>query len=425
MRIAIIAFGSRGDVQPYIALGKGLHAAGHDVRFVTHEDFEALVRGQGLAYWPARGSVQAVLETEEMRKLVEKGNFIAITRATAKQAQLAALQWAEDGLAACQGTELIIAGVGGLFVGLALAEKLSLPLIPAYVFPFTPTQAFPSILLPDGAARLKGPLAAMSHHLTQQMIWQGSRVADTMAREQVLHLPAAPFMGPFKSKHMQHSPTLYGFSPSVIPKPADWGENIHVTGYWFLDEDMSWTPPPELINFLDRGPAPIYVGFGSMGSRKPEETADMVLQALTQTQQRAVLVSGWGGLRKAALPDTVYMADAIPHAWLFPRVAAVVHHGGAGTVAAGLRAGVPSIVIPFFGDQPFWGRHIAALGVGPDPIPRASLSAERLTHAIQQAVMDTAMRNKAAELGNKIRKQDGVGQAIQRIERFGARIAKA
>ena len=125
MRITIIALGSRGDVQPYIALGKGLHQAGHDVRFVTHEDFEGLVRGQGLAYWPARGSVQAILETDEMRGLVEKGNFIAITRATAKQAQLAARQWAVDGLAACQGTELIIAGVGGLFVGLALAEKLS------------------------------------------------------------------------------------------------------------------------------------------------------------------------------------------------------------------------------------------------------------------------------------------------------------
>jgi len=221
MRIAIIAFGSRGDVQPYIALGKGLHEAGHDVRFVTQEDFEGLVRNQGLAYWPAQGSVQAVLETEEMRKLVEKGNFIAITRATAKQAQLAALQWAEDGLAACQGTELIIAGVGGLFVGLALTEKLSLPLLPAYVFPFTPTRSFPSILLPAGASRLKGPFAAMSHHLTQQMIWQGSRVADTMARAQVLHLPAAPFMGPFTSKQLQHAPTLYGFSPSVLPKPAD------------------------------------------------------------------------------------------------------------------------------------------------------------------------------------------------------------
>jgi len=192
-----------------------------------------------------------------------------------------------------------------------------------------------------------------------------------------------------------------------------------------LDENTSWTPPPALMDFLDRGPAPIYVGFGSMGSRKPEETADMVLQALAQTQQRAVLISGWGGLRKAALPDTVYMADSIPHAWLFPRVATVVHHGGAGTVAAGLRAGVPSIVIPFFGDQPFWGRQIAALGVGPDLIPRASLSAERLAHAIQQAVTDTAMRSKAAELGNTIRQEDGVGEAIRHIEHFGGRLTVA
>jgi hypothetical protein len=235
VRIAITAFGSRGDVQPYIALAKGLHVAGHDVRLVTHEDFEALVKEHGVEYWPARGSVQAVVETEEMRKLMAKGNFIAISRATAKHAQRAAVQWAQDGLAACEGRELIIAGVGGLFSGLALAEKLSLPFLQAHVFPFTPTKTFPSVLLPPGAPRLGGAFASLSHRLTQQMMWQGSRTADALARQQVLGLPTAPFFGPFNSERLRRGPVLYGFSPSVLPKPADWGDDIHVTGYWFLD----------------------------------------------------------------------------------------------------------------------------------------------------------------------------------------------
>ncbi len=425
MRIAIIAFGSRGDVQPYVALGKGLHGAGHDVRLVTHEDFEGLVREHGLDYWLARGSVQKAIDTDEMRRLIEQGNFIKITRATSKLAQQATLQWAEDGLVACQDRELIIAGVGGLFIGFALAEKLSIPFLQAYVFPFTPTKAFPSVLLPANAPRLPGPMVAMSHYLTQQMMWQGSRTADGLARRQVLHLPAAPFMGPFKSKRLQRSPILYGFSPSVLPKPADWGEDVHVTGYWFLDEPDEWTQPLALIEFLQRGPAPVYVGFGSMGSRKPEETADIVLQALVQTGQRAILSSGWGGLHAESLPESVFMLKAIPHAWLFPRVAAVVHHGGAGTTAAGLRAGVPTIVVPFFGDQPFWGRRVAALGVGPEPIARQALTAERLAQAIQRAVTNPTMRHKAAELGAKIRAENGVAAAVQHIERFGKRIAAA
>jgi UDP:flavonoid glycosyltransferase YjiC (YdhE family) len=159
-----------------------------------------------------------------------------------------------------------------------------------------------------------------------------------------------------------------------------------------------------------------------MSNRNPEETADLILQALAQTQQRAILLSGWDGLRKANLPDTVFMGDVIPHSWLFSRVAAVVHHGGAGTTAAGLRAGVPSIIIPFFADQPFWGHRVAELGVGPEPIPRQQLTVERLAEAIQRAVTDQTMRQRAADLGAKIRNEDGIARAvaiIQEIEKRG------
>ena len=415
MRIACVALGTRGDVQPYVALGKGLRQAGHVLRLVTHQNFEGLVNSHGLEFWPVKGNVQEVMDTKEMRELLAKGNFIAITSRTAKEAQRAAIHWANDALAACQGMDLIIAGVGGVFIALSIAEKLGLPLLQAYLVPFTPTKDFPSVLLPVSLPRLGGSLNYASHHLTRQMMWQGFRAADKSARQQVLGLSAASFWGPYRSERFQQYPILYGFSPSVIPKPSDWDEMTHVTGYWFLESESDWTPPPTLVEFLQNGPPPVYIGFGSMSNRSPEETTALVLQALAQTQRRAIMLSGWGGLQKANLPDTVFMMDSIPHSWLFPRVAAVVHHGGAGTTAAGLRAGVPSIITPFFGDQFFWGQRVAKLGVGPEPIPHKKLTVELLGEAIQKAVTDQTMRHRAVHIGAKIQAEDGIARAVDVI----------
>lgn len=422
MQIAIIAMGSRGDIQPYIALGKGLKAAGHLVRLITHENFEGLVCSHGLAFCPVKGNVQEFMETPEMQALLEKGDFLAINTLASTASQRAAIDWAEGGLAACQGVDLLVAGVGGLFLGLALAEKLQRPLLQAYIFPFTPTKAFPAALFPPSISKLGGWSNRLSHRLFRQIMWQGSRKGDQLARQRVLGLPKAPFWGPYNSAHFQRFPILYGFSPSVIAKPADW-HKTYLTGYWFLDEAPDWNPPEALVDFLERGSPPVFIGFGSMRSRNPEETADLVLKAIALTGQRAILQSGWGGLSKTDLPDTVLMVDSIPHSWLFPRMAAVVHHGGAGTTAAGLRAGVPSIVVPFFGDQPFWGQRITELGVGPAPLPRKKLTAERLAKLIDRAVTDQAMGQRAAHLGASIRSEDGIANAVaivQALEKHGA-----
>jgi sterol 3beta-glucosyltransferase len=420
MRIAIIAGGSRGDVQPYIALGKGLAEAGDGVRLLTHRDFEALVNSHGLEFWPIEGKVQDIAQSQQMRELLGEGNFLAIMSQMAKEAQRGAIRLAEGALAACRGMDWVLAGMGGLYIGLSVAEKLGLPLLQAYLVPFTPTQAFPTVLTPQSLPRLGGPLNRLSHHVTRQIMWQGFRSADRLARQEVLALPAAPFWGPYNSDRL-HGAVLYGFSPSVIPKPSDWGDDTHVTGYWFLESASDWTPPSTVVEFLQDGPAPVYIGFGSIGNQRPEETTDLVLRALEHAKQRAVMLSGWGGLQKADFPDTVLMVDAIPHSWLFPRVAAVVHHGGVGTTAAGLRAGVPSVIIPFFGDQSFWAQRVAELGVGPQPIPRKRLTAERLAQAVQEAVTNQAMRQRAADLGGRIRAEDGIARAVAVVQQIAER----
>ena len=411
MKIAIMALGSRGDVQPYLSLGKGLKAAGHFVRLITHQNFERLVTSHGLEFYPVKGDVQAVLESPEMLKLLEQGNFLAINAHTAKLVRSAAIDWAQDGIAACRGIDLLVAGVGGLYLSIALAQKLNIRFLQAYIFPFTPTTAFPAIVLPQSISRLGGTVNRLSHHLFRQMMWQGFRQADRLARQQVLNLPPAPFWGSYNSAALRQYPTLYGFSSSVIPQPSDW-QNTQVTGYWFLDAAADWTPPAALMKFLNSGKPPVYIGFGSMGSRKPAATAALVLAALDRSGQRGILLSGWGGLSQANLPDTVLMVESIPHSWLFPRMAAVVHHGGAGTTAAGLRAGVPSIVIPFFGDQLFWGQRVAKLGVGTAPIPRKQLTVELLAQAIDWAVTDPVMIQQAANLGAKIQAEDGIAHAV-------------
>ncbi|WP_225913725.1 glycosyltransferase [Leptolyngbya ohadii] len=420
IRIAIIALGSQGDVQPYIALGKGLKAAGYDVCLLTHENFEGLVTSHGLAFYAMQGNVQELIETPEMRELTEKGNFITMTLRTAKETEQVAIGWAQTALVACQGMDLLIAGVGGLYLALAIAEKFSIPLLQAFVFPFTPTRAFPGVLFPQSIERWGGTVNWLSHQALRQIIWQGSRSGDAATRKRVLDLPLPSFWGPHRSPHLHHLPTLYGFSPAVIAKPSDW-QNTYVTGYWFLDAASDWTPPPDLENFLQAGSPPVYIGFGSMGNRDPEETADLVLQALKKTGQRAILSAGWSGMQTENLPDTAFLVHSVPHAWLFPRVAAVVHHGGAGTTAAGLRAGVPTVIIPFFGDQGFWGKRVADLGVGTAPIPRKQLTVERLAQAIQTAVSDRTMRQRAASLGESIRSENGVANGVaivQRLENF-------
>jgi sterol 3beta-glucosyltransferase len=418
MRIAIIATGGRGDVQPYIALGQGLQKAGHTVRLVTMQDFEALVRSYGLEFWSVRGNAQESLESTEARELMEKGNLLTMLRLMKKESMRTSVEWMEDGLAACQGMDLLITGSLGLNIGLALAEHLNIPLIRAHLFPFTPTRTFPSVLIPQTSTNLGGSFNLLSWQLVLQMLWLGVGPIFNQARKKVLGLPPSSLVETYHSDSSK-GPMFYGFSPSVIPRPADWKDGVHVTGYWFLDPAEDWTPPPALVDFLQAGPPPVYIGFGSMSSRKPEETAELVINALTKTGQRALLFSGWGGLHKEDLPDSVLMIDSIPHAWLFPRAAAVVHHGGAGTTAAGLRAGVPSIVVPFNFDQPFWGQRVHKLGVGPRPIPRSRLTVDRLAQAIQEVVTNTSMRQRAAELGLKIRAEDGIANAVDLIQKIG------
>lgn len=417
MRVVIVAPGSRGDVQPYVALAAGLQRAGHDARLVTTSDHAALVRSHGLEPWVAAIDVRAELERPEARAAIEGGGFVRSFRRFSEIASRGARLVAEQALAAAGGADGIIAGFSGLFLGLAVAEKLGIPLVQAYNVPCSPTAAFPGALTAWLSFPPRSVTHRVGHRIARQAIWLTSRASGNAARRRVVGLGPAPLLGRFESGTLGASPVLYGISPSIIARPDDWDERVRMTGFWFLDAEASWSPPAELEAFLGAGPTPVYIGFGSMSSRDPGATTRLVLDAVARSGRRAVIHTGWDGLASASLPNGVIAVGSVPHAWLFPRVAAIVHHGGAGTTAAAIRAGVPQVVVPFHGDQPFWGRLVHELGVGTAPLPRRRLAAGALAGALQAALADPAMARTAASFGVRVRDEDGVATAVDAIER--------
>ncbi len=409
MRVLLSTYGTRGDVQPFVALAKALKDRGHDVAVCTPTGFRAMVERHGVPYAHMDNAVfeltQAVLRattSKERRRLFN--GFGATVRASLEDEWRAARALQPDVLvyhSKALGSHHIAEKLG-------VAEVLAMPL------PLTRTRAFPVPMLPVGD--LGGWLNALSYGLVAlgHALWAG---ATNDFRVRTLGLDALPrFADPMRRRDGSTVPALYAFSEHVLPRPDDWPANAHVTGSWFLDEADGWEPTPELRAFLEGGTAPVYVGFGSMGGAHAEGRAATVLDAVALTGERAVLATGWGGLSVAELPPNVIVIESAPHEWLFPRMKAVVHHGGAGSTMAGLRAGKPTVICPFLGDQPFWGNVVRRAGLGPAPIPQKRLSADRLATAIREALADAVVA-RAEAIGERIRVEDGPARAAELVER--------
>jgi sterol 3beta-glucosyltransferase len=408
MRVLLATYGTRGDVQPFVALAKVLKARGHDVALCTPTGFRGIAERHGVPYAHMDNAVleltEAVLRapTRAEQWRLSKG-FGAIIRAGLKDEWRAAQALKPD----------VIVYHSKALGGHHIAEKLGAAEFLAMPLPLSRTRAFPAPLVPDPG--LGGWFNAFSYRLLAlaNALWAG---ATNDFRVKTLGLPMlSRFADPMRRADGSVVPTLYAYSEHVLPRPDDWPANANVTGAWFLDEVDGWEPPPALLAFLDAGPPPVYVGFGSMGAAHADARAATVLKAVALTGERALLATGWGGLKADALPPNVYMLNAAPHDWLFPRMKAVVHHGGAGSTMAGLRAGKPTVICPFFGDQPFWGQVILRAGVGPAPVPQKSLTADRLADAIR-AALGPAMAARAGAVGERIRAEDGTKRAVDLIE---------
>ncbi|WP_396449402.1 glycosyltransferase [Actinomadura sp.] len=403
-RIVIFAAGSRGDIQPCVALGRALRARGDEVRLVASARYSPMVVAAGLELAPLTADPAEILESDAGQELLAGGRnpvkFLGGFRRIIGPMAERLLAESSD---ACKGADLILGPTLG-FLPRHIGEHLGVPWALIHFQPSEPTGAFPHPFLPQAGAL--GPWARRaSFRAVDQIAWQLSRPFINPWREGTLGLPRLPLRG-----RRADGPVLACFSPVVVPRPEDWGPNVHLTGYWFLDEP-EWEPPGELADFLAAGPPPVYVGFGSMVPKDAEMTALTVRTALRLAGVRGVVQGD-----PASSDEDVLAVRDVPHSWLFPRMAAVVHHGGAGTTAAGLRAGVPTVVCPFFGDQPYWGERVAELGAGTRPLPFRAMTVPRLAAKIRQAVQDPDMADRADDLGRRIRAEDGVGRARDVID---------
>ncbi|HSU36187.1 MAG TPA: glycosyltransferase [Propionibacteriaceae bacterium] len=412
MRVLIYTFGTQGDIQPYVALADALGRAGHEAVICTAGGFRGLVEAHGVDFVPMGDEMLELVQgaMPAMRGPRDVGSLIR--RMTAAMRTSLEEQWA----AAQQVEPTVIVYHPKALGGYHIAERLEVVGVASLPLPFfTPTRQFPIPFI--GHWPFGGRANELSYQFNRFTAVAYGGMINTFRRRTLGLGPLRRWDDYLHRADGSPVPILYCFSQHVRPIPDDYPSQAHVTGYWFLDREDPWKPSEELTEFLDRGEAPVYVGFGSMGFAKDgDRRREDITTALARTGVRGVLATGWGGIPAGAADPNVITIDNVPHDWLFPRMAAVVHHGGAGTTAAGLRAGRPTLICPFLGDQPFWGHQIQQLGTGPKPLPQRQLNANRLTERIGALLDNHGYAERAAEIAQRLRSEDGASRAVEVLE---------
>jgi sterol 3beta-glucosyltransferase len=404
MRIVIVAVGTWGDVAPYTGLGARLRAAGHDVAIAAHAPFESGVLARGLEFRALPMDIRDELGSAEGQHVL-RTSPLAIGRFM----RMYARHWvamAEATEAAARGADILLTSTMG-WLGIHVAEGMGIPSAGVYLQPMEPTGEFPPWLVTTRPMGRWGNRTAARAARSLGMLPFNRAVSDLRAR---LGLPPVSPWAFFRQLDEKQWPVFHGISPSVLPSPADWPPHRRTVGYWWPERTPGWEPDPRLVDFLAAGPPPVFVGFGSMSGGDAERLGKVVLSALQGAGLRGVLQRGWSGLSGAG--DDVIVIDETPHDWLFPRMAAVVHHGGAGTTAAGLRAGVPAVPVPLAADQPFWANRLVALGVSPRALPFHRLDTGKLADALRVATTEPSFRQRADELAARIADEDGAGAVL-------------
>ncbi|KII89415.1 glycosyltransferase family 1 protein [Plicaturopsis crispa FD-325 SS-3] len=425
MNIVIMIVGSRGDVQPYLALGKRLAKDGHRIRVATHETFRSFVRDAGMEFFNIGGDPADLMSYMVKNPGLMPG-WESLSNGDIGRKRTMLREMINGCWKACYepdeesgrtfAADAIISNPPS-FAHVHCAEALGIPLLLSFTMPWCPTTSFPHPLVNVSASNAENGLTNyLSYALADLLTWQGVGDIVNTFRSKTLGLaPLSLKTGPGLVDRVK-IPWTYCMSPALVPKPDDWKNHIDVVGFYFLDLASDYTPADDLAKFLAAGPPPVYIGFGSVVVNDSKAMSETIFSATKNAGVRALVSAGWGGLGGASVPDHVFMLGNVPHDWLFEHVAAVVHHGGAGTTAIGLKKGKPTVVVPFFGDQPFWGMMINKAGAGPEPIPHKKLNVDNLTQAIKFATSPSA-KAAAQQMAREIENEDGVAQGVDSFYR--------
>lgn len=406
MHIALLTYGSQGDVQPFVALARGLQHAGHTVVLAAPRRFAAFCAQHGVPCEPLAGDPEDLSRTFN----TAGGNTWHMVRGMYRHVAGIAAEVMQGVRRAIRGADQLVHSFAFTVGAHSLARELGIPDVSVQLFPvFAPTRAFAS---PVVQASLPGWLNAFSHRWFEWVFWHAGNLGYHQLRRHAPRAFPAQVYWPFAaSRQRARTPLLFAFSPAVVPTPPEWrAPGIHQVGYFFLDAAHE-PPASALSRFLAAGDPPVCITFGSMINRATATLTQAALTASARLGYRALVITGWGGEQPAHVPEQTLFVESAPHTWLFPQCQAVMHHGGAGTSAAGLRAGLPTLVVPHTADQFFWGQRVAALGVGPRPLAVRQANAETLTEALAAATTPV-IRQRAAVLGHQVRAERGVEQAV-------------
>ena len=400
MKLVALTYGTEGDTRPMAAVCRALVDAGDDVTLLADGGTLGSVRDLGVPHAALAGNIREALQQGFVSAVAGKNSLNATAQAMARIANENADAWMRQVLEVAAGSDgLIVAGLAA-FIGFSAAEKLAVPVIGAGMIPLTPTSPFPSPFLPPRTPRW---LNRFSYHLVAEALWRAFRKATNAAREKVGLPPGR--------KIWSGHPMLYGISPSLLPKPADWPDNAWMCGQW-VRLVPEWDAPRSLQDFLSAGDAPIYVGFGSMVGFDQRSLLDVVIVAVAG--RRALFYPGWNSLDSLNLPPNFCVIGDTPHDWLFPRTSLVIHHGGSGTSHSAARAGVPSVVLPFAADQFFWAEQLRRRGIASTAASAPKVTADTLSRAIDSA-QTAEMRERASAIGATMRAEDGLAKAVDRV----------
>lgn len=410
MKFAVVTYGTEGDTRPLAALCRSLMDAGHAAVLLADGGTLGSATALGVPSIPLAGDIRQALQPGEALATAvrQKGGFQSTAQALARIANAHTLAWMRQVADASEGCDAIVAAGLAAFVGLSVAEYRGVPAIGAGLIPITPTAEFPSPFLPPG--RVPAWLNRSSHRLVNGLLWQAFRKNTNAARASVCGLP------PRRSVWSEH-PMLYGVSPSLVPPPRDWPATARLCGQWTVARPQ-WRAPAELEDFLAAGEPPIYIGFGSMAGLDRQRLAQALVGAVAG--RRALFHPGWSGFDASLLPRNFVVIGETPHDWLFPRTALAIHHGGSGTTHSAARAGIPSVVVPFAGDQFFWADRLRRLGVAGPPLVGTRIDGPGLARAIALA-QRTEVRERASELGRRMAGEHGLRQGVAAVEAWAAR----
>lgn len=416
VRIAIMTAGSRGDVAPFTGLAAGLAGAGHAVTLVTHGRFEPLVAGSGAKFHALPVDPHQQLHSARGRGLHRSATGAGKLARVVSLARALAGELTDGLVEAAPGHDVLVASASMVPVACTMAEALGVPSVGAYLQPMHPTKVFAP---PMVSARSFGPAAnRLAGAVVDRAVDHVFAVADRDLRR-TLGLPPVGLAAARRARERDGWPVAYGFSPLVVPRPRDWRPGLEPIGYWWPYDERQL--PEEVDDFLAAGSPPVFVGLGSATVPDVRRLSGQVVEALRMAGLRGVIQRGWAGLDVDGDRDDrdrvggrgcddMLVVDDVPHHLLFPRMAAVVHHGGAGTTAAGLRAGVPAVLVPIQFDAAYWARRLVALGVAPDPVPLRTLTSNRLAAALDQVVNDPRFRTRAQTIAARLATEDATAR---------------